>query len=197
MRIFCPKCRKPIHIDWVRCVNCNTSLVNEQNRENFEYLVNGEDIITKFRAGLTCRRRLFFGFVILTNYRLIMEADEIQMNKGSKSEISKQHFIQLSLNQVRKNDTFLAKLKKQNLSESLLHREDVYQFPITGVLKKKSKKNQFIYDVILEYFIGETIKKETIKIRIQPKRVKGFSYSDYQSDCKVAFSKMNEVLEMR
>ncbi len=31
MRKYCPKCRKPIHADWDRCVNCNAFLIPEKN----------------------------------------------------------------------------------------------------------------------------------------------------------------------
>ena len=161
-----------------------------------DFLVEGEEVLSKFKGGLSCRRRLFFGNIILTNYRLIMESDLIQMNKGYKSEISRQYFTKLSINRITKNDTFLAKLVKQKLSDTLLHLDKVYQFPITGVLKKKAKKNQFIYDVTLVYKKKESIKKETIRIRIQPKRLKGFSYSNYIYYYESIFSKFNRILQM-
>ena len=73
----------------------------------------------------------------------------------------------------------------------------MYQFPITGVLKKKANKNQFIYDVTLEYKKNERIKRETIRIRIQPKRDKGLAYEVYQIIYEDIFNRLDKALQMR
>jgi len=161
-----------------------------------DYLVEGEVEIYRFQGGLSCRRRLFFGTIILTNYRLITVTSAIQRNTGYKSEISKKYFQKLSLNKIKKKDTFLAKLDKQKFAESLPQLKKIYQFPITHVIKKKVKKNQFIYEVILKYENKGILKNEPITIRIQPKRDKGEYYSDYKSYYKNVFEKLNATLKM-
>lgn len=160
-----------------------------------DYLVEGEVVLLKFRGGLSCKGRLFFGLFILTNYRLIIESSSIQGNPGAKSEIFNKPFHHFSTRKIEK-DTFLAKLTRQNFAKSIAHLNMVYQFPTTNVIKRRVKKNQYIYEANMEYESDGVFKTEVIKVRIQPKRDKGESYSIYQNYCESIFNKLNKVLKI-
>ena len=159
-----------------------------------KFLVEGEVVTSKFEGALSCRRRLFFGKIILTNYRLITVSSSIQKNTGYKSDLSKHPFQVLTVR--LKRDAFLAKLNKQKLAESILHLEKVYQFPTTKVLKRKVKKNQFVYDATLEYEDKGALKKELVRIRIQPKRDSYTPYKEYKIDCGKIFKQLDKALKI-
>ncbi len=161
-----------------------------------DFFVEGEVVISRFKAALSCRRRLFFGTIFLTNYRLITFSSTIQRNTGYKSDMFKNPFQKVSLNRIKKHDTFLAKLSKQILAESIAHLKKVHQFPIRNVIKKKVKKNLYIYEAILEYENNGEIKKEAIKIRIQPKRGSGSPYKDYKKFYAAIFNILEKTLKM-
>ena len=160
-----------------------------------DFLVEGEVVVSRFEGGLSCRRRLFFGEIILTNYRLITVSTSIQKNTGYKSEIWKQH-LNIRSHVSLKRDAFLAKLNKQKLAEGILHLDKVYLFPTTKVLKKRVKNNQFIYDATLEYEDKGALKKEVIRIRIQPKRSRVISYSGYKTRCVEIFNELDKTLKI-
>lgn len=160
-----------------------------------DILVEGEVVIKKFEGGLSCRRRLFFGKIILTNYRLITVSNSIQRNPGYKSEIWNRPLRKISTARI-KRDSFLAKLNKQKLAESILHRRKVHQFPTTKVLKKKTKKNQFVYDAVLEYEDEGIVKKEKIRIIIQPKRGSDVPYKDYKIVYGQIFNELDKALKI-
>ena len=161
-----------------------------------DFFVEGEVVLSRFKAALSCRKRLFFGTIFLTNYRLVTFSSAIQRNTSLMSDMSQKHFQKLSLNRIKKNDTFLAKLGKQKLAESIAHLEKVHQFPIINTIKKKVKKNNFIYEAILEYENNGVVKKEAIKIRIQPKRHSGSPYKDYKKFYTSIFNILEKALKM-
>ena len=160
-----------------------------------DFFVEGEVSLICFEGGLSCKKRLFFGEIVLTNYRLITVSTSIQKNPSSNSEIWKHHLNILSIVSL-KRDSFLAKLNKQKLAEGILHLDKVYQFPTTKVFKKKVKNNQFLYDTTLEYEEKGVLKKKVIRIRIQPKRNKMLGYKLYKARCEEIFSELNKILKI-
>lgn len=161
-----------------------------------DFFVEGEIVLARFKATLSCRRRLFFGTIFLTNYRLITFSSTIQRNTGYKSNMSKKPLQKLSHNRITKHDSFLAKLGKQILAESIANLKKVHQFPIRNVVKKKVKKNMYIYETILEYEDNGIIKKEAITIRIQPNRHSGSPYKDYKKYYASIFNILEKTLKM-
>ena len=158
-------------------------------------LVEGEVVAYKFEGGLSCKKRLFFGEIVLTNYRLIMASKSIQRNPGGRSEIWNHPLRKISTARI-KRDRFLAKLNKQKLAEKLLPLEKMYQFPTTKVLKKKAKKYLFAYNAVLEYEDGGTVKKEIIKVIIKPKMNRTLGNKFYKEKCEEIFNALDKALKI-
>jgi hypothetical protein len=107
-----------------------------------DFFEEGEVSLICFEGGLSCKKRLFFGEIVLTNYRLITVSTSIQKNPGSDSEIWKHHLNILSFVSL-KRDSFLAKLNKQKLAEGILH------LAFSGLIFISRFKN--LFDAVMNY----------------------------------------------
>ena len=160
-----------------------------------DFLIEGEAVLFNFEGGLSYMRRIIFGEMFITNYRLIIVASSIYRNPGDKGLITKHPFNKFSTISAKK-DLFLSFLGTQKIAESLSHLDNVYQIPTTRVLKKKAKKNQFIYKVIMEYENKGEHRTKVVRIIIQPKRNKALQYSEYLKYHNHLFSNLDKLLKM-